>query len=611
MVRSMPKKNRNPLALCMASLIAGSLAASLAIASVGPGAKAPADIRSAEPAQNLQTLVNDSMGLIRSELIQLDLDPTPGRPVDVQLPIDGELLTLHLEPNSVRAPEYRVSVQLDDGSLVPVEPSPVNTLVGWSDELPGLTAAASLTEEGLRGVLTMPDGTKYAFEPVDATIQGVQAGAHVVYGSHDVIPHGGTCGATDAFLNQAENIVEALEGDAAAGGAGAGDEVCHLTQIAADADFAYYQTFGASVINVENRINLIINTINEQYESQVGIRHEITEIVVRTSAASNPYSTTNAGVLLSQFSNVWATAPENQIKRDVAHLFTGNDLQGTTIGIAWLGTICQSPSGQGYSLSQHLTQFSCMTDLTAHEIGHNWSAPHCNCPSFTMNPGLTCANNFSAGTINQIIAFRDTRTCLTDCFEPLPNETCSNATLVSNGSFPYNNLGATTDGPDEPSLCDFVGETQVNADVWFQYVATCTGEATFSLCQSDYPTKLAVYADSCPDGPGEVIACDLSSCAENTRSTITIPVSEGEQFYIRVGGRFGAQGEGILDIGCGVATDPCVGDLNGDETVDVLDLLAVLGDWGACPGCDTDLNGDDNVNVLDLLELLGAWGACE
>lgn len=52
-------------------------------------------------------------------------------------------------------------------------------------------------------------------------------------------------------------------------------------------------------------------------------------------------------------------------------------------------------------------------------------------------------------------------------------------------------------------------------------------------------------------------------------------------------------------------------DLNNDGSVNVLDLLILLGAWGACgdPGnCPADLNSDDSVNVLDLLILLGEWG---
>ncbi len=59
-------------------------------------------------------------------------------------------------------------------------------------------------------------------------------------------------------------------------------------------------------------------------------------------------------------------------------------------------------------------------------------------------------------------------------------------------------------------------------------------------------------------------------------------------------------------------TEPvCVAsDLNCDGSVDVLDLLILLGDWGACPdsACPSDLNGDGTVDVLDLLTLLGNWG---
>ena len=53
----------------------------------------------------------------------------------------------------------------------------------------------------------------------------------------------------------------------------------------------------------------------------------------------------------------------------------------------------------------------------------------------------------------------------------------------------------------------------------------------------------------------------------------------------------------------------CVADINGDEVVDVLDLLAVLAAWGATSGPE-DINGDGIVDVLDLLDLLANWGPC-
>ena len=53
----------------------------------------------------------------------------------------------------------------------------------------------------------------------------------------------------------------------------------------------------------------------------------------------------------------------------------------------------------------------------------------------------------------------------------------------------------------------------------------------------------------------------------------------------------------------------CDGDTNGDFTVDVVDLLAVIADWGQSESpADLDLNGI--VDVADLLAIIAAWGDC-
>ena len=55
----------------------------------------------------------------------------------------------------------------------------------------------------------------------------------------------------------------------------------------------------------------------------------------------------------------------------------------------------------------------------------------------------------------------------------------------------------------------------------------------------------------------------------------------------------------------------CYADINGDGVVDVLDLLLVISDWGACSGsCASDIDGNGAVDVLDLLEIIANWGPC-
>ena len=53
------------------------------------------------------------------------------------------------------------------------------------------------------------------------------------------------------------------------------------------------------------------------------------------------------------------------------------------------------------------------------------------------------------------------------------------------------------------------------------------------------------------------------------------------------------------------------GDANIDGTVNVDDLLAVVGAWGACPAapafCPIDMDGDGSVDIDDLLLVIGHW----
>jgi hypothetical protein len=55
-------------------------------------------------------------------------------------------------------------------------------------------------------------------------------------------------------------------------------------------------------------------------------------------------------------------------------------------------------------------------------------------------------------------------------------------------------------------------------------------------------------------------------------------------------------------------TCPVIGDASGDGSVNVDDLLAVIGAWGPCASpCDADLNIDAMVNIDDLLIVINNW----
>jgi hypothetical protein len=77
--------------------------------------------------------------------------------------------------------------------------------------------------------------------------------------------------------------------------------------------------------------------------------------------------------------------------------------------------------------------------------------------------------------------------------------------------------------------------------------------------------------------------------------------------------------DGLLDYGAGLTGEytvtydftvlDCSADLNGDDVINVQDLLQVIGAFGN-PGGPEDLNNDGIVNVTDLLMVIATWGPC-
>ena len=61
---------------------------------------------------------------------------------------------------------------------------------------------------------------------------------------------------------------------------------------------------------------------------------------------------------------------------------------------------------------------------------------------------------------------------------------------------------------------------------------------------------------------------------------------------------------------CEIVSDNCP-DINGDGTVNVSDLLQLIGAWGPCGGCDEDIDDSGEVDVTDLLMAIASWGDCD
>lgn len=346
------------------------------------------------------------LGLSSCRVVRCAVDPTPGRPVSVMMPIEGMNYRVDLEPHSVRAEGYRVLVQRPDGRVESRRPGRVRTYRGTVPGRPRCGVAAAMLGDGLHVTVQLEDGRTCWMTPLEPR------NAYAVYTARNVLPVRGVCRTPGADEpDRPGGRTQTTPGGPLL-----------IARLACDTDTEFVAAQG-SPSAVEARINAIINSVNLQYESQVGIRHEIATIVIRESA--DPYTATEARSRLCEFIEEW-TSNRSDIDRDLAHLFTGANLSGSTIGIASDigGTgVCVSDGGcrggrfgtfGSYCLAQtdFSPSFACLTDLTAHELGHLWGAFHCTCPTGTMNASVTCSNTFSRTSIRSILGYRDTLDCL-------------------------------------------------------------------------------------------------------------------------------------------------------------------------------------------------------
>lgn len=547
----------------------------------------PASARADQAADaEVKARAQAAFGLTACRLATLDISETPEGGLVTMLPVAGADVTLVLEPHSVRAPNYKVWVQLADGSYVEEKPAPTNTFRGYALEIDGSVVAAAWLEHGLHGLVQLSDGSRYYFEPLADKLPADPM-LYVIYDGASLVHPQRSCGVTGDAPSFADHAQKSRDdGQEGAGGeGGVRGSTIYIAELACDADVEYYQRYGSNTTNVQNRINSVINQVNVQYTNQVDITHTITQIIIRT-AEPDPYSSTDPNTLLTQFRNYWL-ANHGSVVRDVAHLFTGKSLDGSVIGIAYLGGVCNS---NGYSLveSDCCGSFGCATDLSAHELGHNWNAGHCSCPGTTMNPSITCANSFAATSISSIVSFRNSRTCLTTSGGGPSNNACALAATVGDGVTSFSTVGATTDGPSE-TLCNNAGDSQVGADIWYRYTPTCSGTMTVSLCGSGYDTRLAVYGSTCPTVANTALVCnDDFDCNGNGNinddgfnSRVQLAVNAGSSYLIRIGGYNGATGSGTMNIsvaGSGPAAP------TGVSASDGTSCTAVVVSWTNVPG---------------------------
>ncbi|MGI8906134.1 MAG: lysyl oxidase family protein, partial [Candidatus Sumerlaeaceae bacterium] len=124
---------------------------------------------------------------------------------------------------------------------------------------------------------------------------------------------------------------------------------------------------------------------------------------------------------------------------------------------------------------------------------------------------------------------------------PVPqNDLCTSATSVAIVGVPF--TGSTMEASDDGDGC---GASSNSHDVWFRYIPSGSGTATFASCLSGYDTVISIHS-GCPGTLANMLACNDDStgagCGGTDQSEISLSVTQGNTYMIRVAGFLSSQG---------------------------------------------------------------------
>jgi hypothetical protein len=308
-----------------------------------------------------------------------------------------------------------------------------------------------LTRSGNRWTGLIFDGEELlAVEPAAGLATSSRAPAAsslAFYRARDVeIPGSCALEASSSPLPSLEGLVDELEGPPDALSAASAE-----IQLAILGDPAFVQGHA----DPEGAAVALLNAVDGLYSEQVGVSVRMVELQLLQT--DQGLTSTNPSLLLDQLTDL--TGSGAIANPGLVHLLTGKNLDGSTVGIAYLDVLCNQRWGAGLSEIRR-GSMAANTVLLAHELGHNFGAPHDNqsgsacaaTPSgYVMSPSL---NNGSDEFSQCSLAQMEPEIASARCLVALPDEPtepdCSNG-IDDDGDGAIDNADDGCSSLDDPS----------------------------------------------------------------------------------------------------------------------------------------------------------------
>lgn len=170
-------------------------------------------------------------------------------------------------------------------------------------------------------------------------------------------------------------------------------QTVRVVTISAFTDPEWQFTYGSSS---SAEIAEVLNTSEALYSSQLGIRFRLLSITNFSSSSPEMIP----GKILAEFQK----HPDAQGESNVKTLFTGKDMDGSTVGIAFLSSVCY---GKGFEYNVVQSYGLLTPNIFSHELGHSLGAVHDTVNRGTvMYPTISFGDiRFSTESADKILAF--------------------------------------------------------------------------------------------------------------------------------------------------------------------------------------------------------------
>jgi len=418
-------------------------------------------------------------------------------PVEMRFDALGRSFELQLAPNGRLLDAAR---DLAGGGMIPYQGKLAGNENSW---------VRIVVADGVPAGLIWDGNELFAIERPGDNVVG--ADSTIIYRLADAIiaPGSMTCGAGGSMMNGGA-VYKTLAAELSATTAQAKGAVSEIgIGIVADGEF-----FGRHGNNSNQRIIDRMSLVDGYFSEQVGIQINWPLVQVFPDSATDPFTgTVVAGDLLVELGNYRNDEP-NQYVNGLTHLWTGKNVESdtgnnSTVGIAYTGALCSRRFGAGLSEGLGSTTFDSL--VAAHEIGHNFGAPHDgtsgNCSSvdvssndYLMEPSLNGSSTFSQCSLDEMADNIANASCIT----PLPSVDMSF-------------------GPGDPAASALLGNT---ATVTFDVVNVGTEEAANVVADFTLPANVSLVSaaaslGTCTDGGG-MVNCAIGNVQGTTTVTVTL-----------------------------------------------------------------------------------------